>query len=511
MYIASTITSTKSTHDISVLVLVSSDVEGTIHSRKLIARPSHYHDLVVAARKIFSLKNDATLVFGTSTLDVCRGAWVEIDESAYEPLLECLDEVIVKPGAPRQDVVNDEAVETAKGKTREIDSTPKGRQDLQLDASASAVGRSDTLTPSPHTRDELEARTRAEPPATKPSSSPLHPRSKFISKTELAPNVAPKTTKSRLLTRLDEMANKQKLKPLSNTRQHKPEPPLEPKPEPERAALEVEEKPKPKFRPASATREIKKEPEPEPVLRPEPPRTRQRKPQPKPEPAVEDEEPGEKDEDDPEPPSSAKTEEASDTGRKDDAENEDDNFWRFGTQSVGPSSGASRQQQESVPQPTNPPLNSKLTRMGTTIHVEVKEMEEKRKIKDARARLSTVNATQLPRASERDLAHFDQDPDVRFMVTVLGPRTAQGADFRTRGGHKIKKVLESVCRTFKLPSERSRLVLEDDSREVKQYYCDPEDTVGLCGIDADSRLLVQVDGMSGEELSKYGEEEEDED
>ena len=42
MHIASTITYTQSTHDIPVLVLASSDAEGTIHSRKFVARPSHY-------------------------------------------------------------------------------------------------------------------------------------------------------------------------------------------------------------------------------------------------------------------------------------------------------------------------------------------------------------------------------------------------------------------------------------------------------------------------------------
>ncbi|KAG6905522.1 hypothetical protein DXG01_002245 [Tephrocybe rancida] len=38
---------------------------------------------------------DANLVFGTSALDICRGHWIEIEESAYEPraLLELLDEI----------------------------------------------------------------------------------------------------------------------------------------------------------------------------------------------------------------------------------------------------------------------------------------------------------------------------------------------------------------------------------------------------------------------------------
>ncbi|KAG5733094.1 hypothetical protein E4T56_gene9113, partial [Termitomyces sp. T112] len=120
-----------------------------------------------------------------------------------------------------------------------------------------------------------------------------------------------------------------------------------------------------------------------------------------------------------------------------------------------------------------------------------------------------VNATQLPRASGRSLSHYYQGPEVRFRVTVHGPHTGQSADFRTRGGHNIRKVLESVCRTFELPFERSRLVLEDASWGTQYYYCDPEDTIGSCGIDADSQLFVQVDGMTYENLSQSSEEEDE--
>ncbi|KAH0588555.1 hypothetical protein H2248_004386 [Termitomyces sp. 'cryptogamus'] len=515
MHISSTTTSTKATYDVPILLLASSDVEGTIHSRKFVARPSHYQELVITARRIFGIK-DASLVFGTSTLDVCRGAWIEIEESAYEPLLECLDEVIVRPGAPHENVIDgDPTAVTVRDKTREVNRVAdsnlihknvsnivsEGRREPQPDASASGLSRNSTLAPSVPARNE--PRTRDEAPATTQPSSPRL-RSKFppIPEAPFDVHETPKLTKSRLLTQLDELSQPEP-KPLSYPRQRTLEP-----------EVEVQEKPKSKFRPA---RQIQPESEPA-LLVHEPPRARQtrlkREPQPEPEPEVveEDEESGKEDEDR-EPPSDAKTEEVSDRGRKKDVVEyeEDDDFWRFGTKSVGPTTTSSRTQQESVLPPTNPRANSMATRKGTIIDVEVKkEPEEKKgKIRDARARLSIVNATQLPRASGRSLSHYQQGPEVRFRVTVHGPHTGQSADFRTRGGHNIRKVLESVCRTFELPFERSRLVLEDASWGTQYYYCDPEDTIGSCGIDADSQLFVQVDGMTYENLSQSSEEEDE--
>ncbi|KAG6898803.1 hypothetical protein C0993_004038 [Termitomyces sp. T159_Od127] len=374
----------------------------------------------------------------------------------------------------------------------------------QLDASTPIVEGKHISSPLAFSRHEETIQ--AEPTAiTHLSSSPSRPISRTISNPEQAPHLALKSTKSRLLTQLDEMS-KQKPKPLSNPRQRKPEPQPEPGREPEHATEpEIEEKSKSRFRPASAARQIKEEPEPQPVRRPDPATARQGKPYPDFEPGREDEM-----EEDNAHLSGAIKKDALDAGRKDSVENEEDeDFWRFGTQSVGPSSSSSRKQ-ESVPRPAiSPTLNPRLTKIGSTNNVEVKKEPEDKKVRAARARLSTVHAIQLPRASARPLAHFDQNPDQRFMVTVHGPRPGQGADFRTRGGHKIKKVLESACRTFQLPFERSQLVLEDDSQDATQYYCDPEETLGACGIDTDARLLVQVDGMTDEELSKYGEEEDE--
>ncbi|KAG6880093.1 hypothetical protein C0992_006367 [Termitomyces sp. T32_za158] len=425
-------------------------------------------DLVTTARKTFHFENDAALMFGTSTLDVCRGIWTEFDESAYELLLECLDEVIVRPSVPHED--------------RDEDGDETSRS---------------TTAPSAPSRHEPNVP--AEPMATvQLSSSPPHLEFGVIPNPEPA---APQSTKSSLLIQLDVMSE-QKSRPLSSSRQRTPEERI--------AELEIEEKPQPKFRPASATRQIKRETPPEPVVRAEPPTARQRLRHHQHEPREDVFE--EEDEWDHVRPSTAATRNALDAGKKESTEdNEDENFWRFGTTSVGPSSGSSRKQ-EPLARPTISPIsNPRSMKMGSTDYPEVKkEPEDKKKIRTARARLSSVNATQLPRASARPLANFHQNPEKRFMVTVYGPRNGQGADFRTRGGHKIRKVLESACKTFQLPFERSQLVLEVEHEDVTQYYCDPDETVGACGIDTDTRLLVQVDGLTEEELNQYGEEEDEE-
>ncbi|KAG6810323.1 hypothetical protein H0H92_012412 [Tricholoma furcatifolium] len=88
-------------------------------------------------------------------------------------------------------------------------------------------------------------------------------------------------------------------------------------------------------------------------------------------------------------------------------------------------------------------------------------------------------------------------PDARFMVTVYGPREDQAAEFKTRAGHKVKKVLESVCKTFGVPHERARLVLEVNVKgEQWLRECHPDETMGNCGVVDESRLLLQVDGVS---------------
>ncbi|KAG5634388.1 hypothetical protein H0H81_002146 [Sphagnurus paluster] len=98
MYIASTVNPlTRSTSDLPVFVLAYRTADGTIQSRKFVARPTLYADLIITAQRTFGfgLTEGTRPVFSTSSLDVCRGASVDIDESAYASLSAVLDEVVV--------------------------------------------------------------------------------------------------------------------------------------------------------------------------------------------------------------------------------------------------------------------------------------------------------------------------------------------------------------------------------------------------------------------------------
>jgi hypothetical protein len=109
MHITSTINPlTASSDDIPVLLLCYQK------TRKFIARPKRYavctilmslqltfkkksnpQDLVRIASKKLALDPDAVITFQISTLDICRGHSVELDESAYQVMCTALDELTV--------------------------------------------------------------------------------------------------------------------------------------------------------------------------------------------------------------------------------------------------------------------------------------------------------------------------------------------------------------------------------------------------------------------------------
>lgn len=110
MYITSTINPlTKSNNDIPVVLLCYEE------TRKFISRPKDYtvcstfigsrlyqasdakklQDLVQITQENFDLGPNTLPAFQTSTLDICRGKSVEIDEGAYALMSEFLDEITV--------------------------------------------------------------------------------------------------------------------------------------------------------------------------------------------------------------------------------------------------------------------------------------------------------------------------------------------------------------------------------------------------------------------------------
>ncbi|KAG6822478.1 hypothetical protein H0H92_013720, partial [Tricholoma furcatifolium] len=114
------------------------------------------------------------------------------------------------------------------------------------------------------------------------------------------------------------------------------------------------------------------------------------------------------------------------------------------------------------------------------------------------AKVSDTTVSALPLAPTPTHALVVPSPeDARFIITVYGPQEDQEAKFRTRAGHKVKTVLENVCKTFGISHERARLVLEVNVKGKQRLReCHPEETIGSCGIVDVSRLLLQVDGVS---------------
>ncbi|KAJ7494450.1 hypothetical protein B0H11DRAFT_1911022 [Mycena galericulata] len=101
------------------------------------------------------------------------------------------------------------------------------------------------------------------------------------------------------------------------------------------------------------------------------------------------------------------------------------------------------------------------------------------------------------------------DTDERFKVSVTGPRPGHKAEFTTRGGHLVRKVLKGVCKTFKLDITSAKLLLcvpleEGDEALVE---CDPEETVAHSGVKPNSRLVVRVGDEEAEVDSDESESE----
>ena len=48
----------------------------------------------------------------------------------------------------------------------------------------------------------------------------------------------------------------------------------------------------------------------------------------------------------------------------------------------------------------------------------------------------------------------DEDEDPRFEIYIMGPQPSQAAQFKTRGRHPVRKVLQAACKAFGLDYDR---------------------------------------------------------
>jgi len=54
---------------------------------------------------------------------------------------------------------------------------------------------------------------------------------------------------------------------------------------------------------------------------------------------------------------------------------------------------------------------------------------------------------------EKEPASKDEGEDPRFEIYIMGPED-QGAQFKTRGRHPVRKVLQAACKAFELDYDR---------------------------------------------------------
>ncbi|KAJ7084789.1 hypothetical protein B0H15DRAFT_847594 [Mycena belliarum] len=112
-------------------------------------------------------------------------------------------------------------------------------------------------------------------------------------------------------------------------------------------------------------------------------------------------------------------------------------------------------------------------------------------------------------------ASTTSDADTHFHVLVSGPgERCQEREFKTRGGHRVSKVLAGVCKTFKLDPDRAKLMLcvpmVDEGEETVAYIeCANDETMSRSGVKPGSRLVVRPDDDEEEEEEEENYDEDD--
>ncbi len=115
--------------------------------------------------------------------------------------------------------------------------------------------------------------------------------------------------------------------------------------------------------------------------------------------------------------------------------------------------------------------------------------------------------------------HSVIDDDSRFEVVIVDPHEDNPTQFKLRGKNSVRKVLIAACRNFEVDPNRylcfslgplwavadrvsvwfrraylvHSMELEVDGElQTHNFVCAPDDTMAMCGINADSKLFVKV-------------------
>ncbi|KAJ7578249.1 hypothetical protein C8J56DRAFT_969502 [Mycena floridula] len=85
--------------------------------------------------------------------------------------------------------------------------------------------------------------------------------------------------------------------------------------------------------------------------------------------------------------------------------------------------------------------------------------------------------------------------DERFKVYISGPLPGQMAEFMTRGGHLVRKVLSGACKTFGLDPHGARLMViisADGLEEEHRFECENEETMARAGVEPGMHLVIET-------------------
>ncbi|KIM36883.1 hypothetical protein M413DRAFT_448816 [Hebeloma cylindrosporum] len=99
----------------------------------------------------------------------------------------------------------------------------------------------------------------------------------------------------------------------------------------------------------------------------------------------------------------------------------------------------------------------------------------------------------------------DEGEDPRFEIYITGPQPGQAAQFKTRGRHPVRKVLQAACKAFEIDYQRAHLMQsvttgdEGEDEETHEFECGEDDTMNRCGVNSESKLFVKIDPGSDDD------------
>ncbi|CAK5265127.1 unnamed protein product [Mycena citricolor] len=114
----------------------------------------------------------------------------------------------------------------------------------------------------------------------------------------------------------------------------------------------------------------------------------------------------------------------------------------------------------------------------------------------AASRNASIRSNQRAESSQAaaNATQTSRGDDERFKISITGPDNER-AEFTTRGGHSIRKVLGGACKNFDVDFDQARLFLfsQDRNGRTIEIECDKDETVAQAGLVPHCRLIIRMD------------------